>query len=109
MREDDYTGSPIDDDDELSQIENILTFEIDSDEDIMSYDDDENEQIIHVGGAANGATTLREAAEMLYDFAEELLTLSGEGWEIVDDIANGHGTAVRFDIDGDDESGPDDE
>lgn len=100
MREDDYTGSQIDDGDELSQIESTLVgvFEIDLAEDTLAYSgDDGDEMLIHVGGAANGAKSLQEAAEMLYDLADELLAMSGEGWEIVDDIVNGHGTAVRFD------------
>ena len=98
MREDPYTGSTIDDGNELAEITDLLTFEID-DDDLDIYGEEDNEQVIHVGSAANGAKTLRDAAEMLYDYAEELLVLSNEGWEIVDDISNGHGTAVRFDVD----------
>lgn len=106
MREDDYTGRKIDDGDELSQIEEALvgSYEIDLEEDALAYGgDDENETLIHIGAVANGAKSLREAAEMLYDMADELLAMSAEGWEIVDDIANGHGTAVRFDVDESDE------
>jgi hypothetical protein len=29
--------------------------------------------------------------------------MSEEGWEIVDDVTNGHGTAVRFDVEEDSE------
>ena len=101
MREDDYTGSKIDDGDELSHIEDLGLFELpDDDVDVISsYGDDDNEMLIHVGGAANGAKSLREVAERLYDLADELLAMSGEGWEIVDDITNGYGTAVRFETD----------
>ena len=107
MRENDYTGSPTDGDDERSQFDELLLFEIDVDEDVLNFDvDDENEQVIHVGEAANGATSLREAAEHLYDFADELLDMSNEGWELVDAVAGGHGTAVRFDADEPDETEP---
>lgn len=110
MRENDYTGSPVEDGDELSDIENLGLYEFDADDipDALSADED-NETLIHVGSAANGAKTLQEAAEMLYDFADELLALSADNWEIVDDIANGHGTAVRFDVEGDADLGLDDE
>lgn len=101
MREDAYTSSKIDDD-YLSLIEDTIVDEFDADleEDVLAYIvDDENKMIIHVGGAADGSKSLREAAELLYEFADELLSLSGEGWEIVDGIKDGCGTAVRFDAD----------
>ena len=104
MREDDYTGSPIDDGDELSLLEGAGLYEIDLDEEPIAFSiDDDNETVLHFGGVANGAKSLQEAAERLYDLADELLAMSGEGWEIVDDISNGHGTAVRFGADESDE------
>lgn len=104
MPENDYTGSPIEVDGQLALLEGLdyHEFDVDGDDDVL-YAEDENETLIHVGGAANGAKSLQEAAERLYDFADELLTLSNEGWEIVDDISNGHGTAVRFDVDEDED------
>ncbi len=108
MRENDYTGSPIDGDDELAEIEDLGLYEFDADKDVLDFDvDDDSEQVIHFGSVANGASTLRAAAELLYDFADELLELSGEGWEIVDDVTNGHATAVRFEVD--EEPGTDDD
>jgi hypothetical protein len=104
MREDDYTGKPLGDDDLDLLAADIDLFEFDPDDELFVDevgDFAENEQVIHFGEAANGAKTIREAAEKLYEFADELFTMSEEGWEIVDDVANGHGTAVRFDNDED--------
>lgn len=110
-REDDYTGAPIDDGDQLSLLEEIGVFEIDPGVEVLTFGvDDENETVLHFGDAANGARSLAEVAERLYDLADELLELSADGWEIVDDVVNGHGVAVRFETDEtDDEQGPDDE
>lgn len=107
MSEDDYTGSHIEDGDVLSDIEEALVgvHEIDLDGDPLSFDEDENETLIEVHSVANGAKSLHDAAEMLYDLADELLALSADGWEIVDDITGGYGTAVRFDVDGESSDG----
>lgn len=95
MREDDYTGVPIEDDDEILDLEINGLFEVGLEETVI-YDDDENEMVIHLEGAADGAKSLEEAAQMLYDFADGLVIMSQDGWEIIDDIANGHGIAVKF-------------
>ena len=102
MHEDDYTGSQIEDDDELALIEGTLggVFDIDIDDDASIYvGDDENETVIDVRTVANGSKSLQEIAERLYDLADELLELAGEGWEILDDVTHGQGIAVRFDVD----------
>lgn len=103
MRENDYTGKPLGDDDDLDLLAaDIDLYEFDPDDEIFADefgDVVENEQVIHFGEAANGAKTLREAAEKLYDFADELFAMADEGWEIVDDVSNGHGTAVIFGLD----------
>lgn len=107
MRENDYTGSPIDEDDDSGFLAaDVDLYEFDPDDEVLADEFaalDENEQDIHITSAADGAKTLRETAEKLYDFADELIALVEEGWEIVDDIANGHGVAVRFDFDPEDE------
>jgi hypothetical protein len=105
MHEDDYTGSRIDDDDELSLIEDTLSvIDVDLGDDLTIYaSEDDNETDIYIRSVADGAGSLQEIAERLYDLADELLELSGEGWEIIDDIANGHGVAVKFDVDESDE------
>ncbi len=97
MREDDYTGTPIDDGDEIAELlaDDVLS-EFDA-EYSESFGEDESEMIVDLRAAAEGAKSLREIAELLYDLADELLALSADGWEILDDITNGHGVAVRFD------------
>lgn len=101
MHEDDYTGSPIEDGDEFSRLEEDLVgvYEVDLDEDPLSFDADDSEMVLHVGGVADGAKSLQEAAEKLYDLADEMLAMSAEGWEFVDDVVGGYGTAVRFESD----------
>jgi hypothetical protein len=106
MRENDYTGSPLDDDDSALLAADVDLYEFDIDDEALANEYAElmdNEQVIHFGAAANGAKSLREAASMLYDFADDLTAMSEEGWEIVDDVTNGHGTAVRFDVEEDSE------
>jgi hypothetical protein len=103
MRENDYTGSPILDEDELANIEDVGLYEFVL-EDEPSLLENEDEMVLHVGATANGAKSLEEVARRLHDFADELSDMSNEGWEIVDDIINGHGTAVRFGAEDDEES-----
>ncbi len=101
MREDDYTGNPLGDDDIELPAADIDLYEFDPDDEALANEFAalaEYEQIISIGDVADGAKSLREVAELLYDYADELLELSGEGWEIVDDILNGQGTAVRFNV-----------
>lgn len=100
MHEDDYTGAPIEDgSDDLSHLVEIdlENYEMDEDETMTA---DENETVIYIGGAANGARSLEEAAEKLYRLADDMMIMSGEGWDLVDDVSNGYGTAVLFGEDG---------
>lgn len=104
-REDDWTGSPLDEDDDsefLPADADLYEFDVldDIDESLMLAD---SEQVIHFGEIANGSKSLREAAEKLYDFADDLIAMSEEGWEIVDDVTLGHATAVQFGLDDEDE------
>lgn len=99
MREDDYTGSPIGDDDIDLLANDVDLYEFDPDDEALADEFAalaENEQVIRIGPIANGAKSLTEVAEKLYDFADDLIAMSEEGWEIVDDIVDGHGTAVQF-------------
>lgn len=108
MREDDYTGVQIEDQDQLSMFaeHGLYEFDPDAEEDASWMPGlDDGETIIQVSTAVEGARTLREAAERLYDFADELLELAGEGWEILDIISGGHGTAVRISTDEDEQVG----
>lgn len=107
MHEDDYTGVQVEDSDQLSMFAEHGLYEFDPDEADLTLivSEDEDEAVINIGVIADGAKSLREVAERLYEFADELLELSGEGWEIVDDIVNGYGTAVRFGTDEDDKVG----
>lgn len=105
MRENDYTGAPLDEDDDSEFLAaDADLYEFDVDDALVNELTDlmESEQVIHFGEIANGAKSLQEAASMLYDFADDLVAMAEEGWEIVDDISNGHGTAVRFGLDEDD-------
>lgn len=106
MRENDWTGAPVDDDDDPA----FLT----ADADLYEFDPDdealadeyaalmENEQVLHFASIADGAKSLRDAAESLFVFADELVALADEGWELVDDVAHGFATAVRFGAEEDD-------
>jgi hypothetical protein len=46
---------------------------------------------------ADEATTLTEASLMLRDFAEWLLELELDGWQLVDPVDGGHGLLVNED------------
>lgn len=100
MREDDYTGSPLDADDDTGLLPaDVDLYEFDPDEEALAEELtalEENEQVIRIGAAAEGAKTLQDAASALYDFADDLVAMSEEGWELVDNIAGGQGTAVQF-------------
>jgi hypothetical protein len=109
VHENDYTGSPVEDDDSafLAAGDDLYEFSPDDEALADEYADlMDGEQVIHFGEVANGAKSLREAAQMLYDFADDLTAMSEEGWEIVDDVTNGHGTAVRFGLDDEDSDIP---
>lgn len=99
MPENDYTGSPIGDDDSAFLSADADLYEFDPDDDVLADEFAalaENEQVLHLGEIANGAKSLREAAERLHDYADDLTAMSEDGWEIVDDVTNGHATAVQF-------------
>ena len=46
---------------------------------------------------ADGAATLTEASLMLRDYAEWLVSLELEGWQLVEPIDDGHGLLVNED------------
>jgi len=50
-----------------------------------------------VRAIADEAETLTEASLMLRDFAEWLLELELDGWQLVDPLAGGHGLVVNQD------------
>jgi hypothetical protein len=101
--EDDYSGKQSDPDDPL--FEHLIVFDQDLDDESEDGLDVDlgDETLLHFGGAADGAKTRQEAAAKMYDLAELALTLSAEGWELVDDVHGGYGTAVRFAADEDDD------
>lgn len=104
MHEDPYTGSIIDDGDEVTNLidDDILSeFNIDDEDFVDALDGEDGETVVNIQNAADGARSLQEVAERLYAMADELLDLSADGWEILDDISDGHGVAIRFDVDGD--------
>ena len=99
MPENDYTGVSTDEDGPVLDLDLLY----DQDADLPDDDPaDENEVVLRVAEAVDGAGTLQEAAERLYGFADELLELSSENWEIVDDFRNGTATAVNYETSADD-------
>ena len=100
MSEDDYTGKLFDDDDLLSHLGEGLVgvHELDPDELFFTGEEVGDDMVITVSAVADGATSFQDAAERLYDLADELLAFAAEGWEIIDEIANGQGAVVRFDV-----------
>lgn len=93
MIEDDYTGTRFDDFEDLEP----------TDEELIDWDDDEafeddlevpGETPVDVIGVVEGAKTLRDVAERLYEYADELLSLSALGCELMDDMSNGRGVAL---------------
>lgn len=97
MREDDYTGHLLDDgDDDLFPAADAELFDWeDQDDSFPNVSSDGGEDIIVVSTVADGAKTLRDAAKMLYDFADELLEMSASGWELLDSINNGQGIVLN--------------
>jgi hypothetical protein len=94
MHEDDYTGRLFDDDfGELAGPTDAELTEWDED-DFEDELEDEDETIINVLDAVEGAKTLQDAAERLYEYADELLSLSALGWELMNDISVGQGVAL---------------
>lgn len=100
MPEDDYTGVSTGEPSDLDELLDDGFYE-ESFDDEDAIDDDENEIYLNVIEAVNGSKSLLETASRLYDLADELSELSENGWEIVDDVLNGHATAVRFGADSD--------
>ena len=99
--ENDYTGVSTDEDGPVLDLD--LLYDQDADTyDVIIERDDENEVVLSVAEAVDGAGTLHEAAERLYAFADELLELSSGNWEIVDDFRNGTATAVNYETSADD-------
>ena len=93
MYEDDYTGHLLDDFDDLLDP---------TDEDLSEWDEDyfeddlepDGETIVNVIDVVEGAKSLQDAAERLYEYADELLSLSATGWELMDNVTNGQGVAL---------------
>jgi hypothetical protein len=101
MIENDYTGTAIDRPSSLDEILDDGFYEVAIDEDgDIPVDEDDDEIFLNVADTVNGASSLSEIATRLYDLADELLSLSDDGWEIVVDVADGHATIVRFAVDG---------
>lgn len=97
MREDDYTGFLIDeDDDEQFLAADADLYEFDVDDEFFDPLESPTDQVLHFGEVVNGIKTLRAVAERLHDFADELYLLADDGWELVDDVSNGHATIVNF-------------
>lgn len=100
MRENDYTGTPVDvDDDSAFLPADVDLYEFDPDDEALADEFaalEECEQAIRIGACAEEAKSLQEVAAALYDYADELTELASEGWELVDSITNGEGTAVQF-------------
>lgn len=102
MPEDPYTGTTIEGPSDINELLDDGFYETSLDEDgDISVDDDEI--LFNVADPVNGATSLLDIASRLYDLADELTNLSEEGWEIVDDVINGHATIVQFTKDGEPE------
>jgi MoaA/NifB/PqqE/SkfB family radical SAM enzyme len=101
MSEDDYTGKLFDDDNYLSEFKKFFVDinEIDLDNNFLSFADSENEVEIVYGNFANGSTSLRDVAERMYDLADDILSLSLDGWEIIDSVKNGRAAVIKFDVD----------
>ena len=103
MHEDDYTG--VADDDFIDADEGMLDWQ-DIDDFDSEFDDDfesPDETNINVIDAVEGSKSLQDAAERLYVLADELLSLSALGWELMDDMTGGQGVALMIgDCDEDD-------
>jgi hypothetical protein len=93
MLEDDYTGHPLEDFDDLLGPNDADLSEWDED-DFVDDLDESGETVVNIIDAVDGSKSLQDAAERLYEYADELLSLSALGWELMDDITNGQGIAL---------------
>ncbi len=65
--------------------------------DLDEGDFDDRLESLCIRGVADEAETLTEASLMLRDFAEWLLELELDGWQLVDPVDDGHGLMVNED------------
>jgi hypothetical protein len=65
--------------------------------DLTEEDVEERLESLCVKWVADEAETLTEASLMLRDFAEWLLELELDGWQLVDPVDGGHGLMVNED------------
>lgn len=113
MRENDYTGSPIEDTGDPIDLDGLIggyhDWELDAihdddgDEeyDDLDFDDDDVKvfDLLQVAGSdldSDELLSLAELSSRLYDLADELSHLSEKGWETVGEVINGEITVVRF-------------
>lgn len=96
MNEDPYTGAPLEDPADLAELLDEGFYEENwEDENFSAVIDDEI--LFDVVENINGSASLLEIASRLHDLADELLELSENGWEIVDDVIDGQATIIHFD------------
>lgn len=65
--------------------------------DLAEDDFDDRLESLCVRAVADEAETLTEASLMLRDFAQWLLELELDGWQLVDPVEGGHGLMVNED------------
>lgn len=53
--------------------------------------DDENEQIVRAKWSMDGAKTLSEAASLLRCYADNLMDMEREGWQLIQPIEDDYG------------------
>lgn len=59
-------------------------------------DDDENNHFIRCKWQMDGATTLDEAIELMYNFIDYLKHLKNEGWELTSPVEDDYGFIQKF-------------
>lgn len=57
--------------------------------------DPENESIVRAKWSFDGATTLSEAAQKLRNYADELIQMEKEGWQLTQPIEDDYGFIER--------------
>lgn len=77
----------------IEKINEQVVEEFDDDEE--DEFDEENNDIIRAKWSFDGATTLTEAAEMLKNYADEILKLEKEGWQLESPIEDDYGFIKR--------------
>lgn len=75
------------------------------DVDFDGEDDLPGEMVIRVNDIVDGSTDLQEVSERLYDYADELLSLAGSGWDLIEVMSNGQGVAIMLDDEKSDDDG----